>query len=74
MHKALGLASSTPRTHQELEHTPVIPALGKQRQGDQEIKVILSNTASLKPVWITGDAVSKRETTDLKAYCPELFS
>lgn len=41
---------------------PVIPALGKYRQNNQEFKVVLGYIVSLKPAWDSDDPVSDKQT------------
>lgn len=45
--------------YSSVPHIPLIPALGKQRQGRQKFKVIFSYLSSSRPAWATRDAVSK---------------
>ena len=47
---------------------PAIAALGKQRQGGQECKVVIGHITRLRPEWAIGDPVSNTEATT-KANC-----
>lgn len=51
IHQALG--SSPIHTNQEWWHTPIISALGRQRQDNQKFKAILGYILSLRPAWTT---------------------
>ena len=45
--------------HQSWWYTPVIPALGRYKQEDQEFKVILCYTENLRLAWETWDLILK---------------
>lgn len=52
LREALGLMSNIPETRTS-EHTPLIPALERLRQGYQEFKNILGYMSNSRPPWDT---------------------
>jgi hypothetical protein len=49
--------------------TPVILALGRQRQGDTKFKVILLYIVDLSRVWVTGDPVETKQNKPYTLPC-----
>lgn len=52
------------KENQTWRHIPIIPALGMQRQKDQEFKVSMSYIVNSRPSWTTSNTISPKQNTN----------